>query len=235
MKGFLRALRAEGVKTALRTKYRVFLVLLLCVYVLSQLFHMKLLPHSGRGVAIGGFLLNVYLPLLAFLTANDLFACEIRMRCIQQAVFRPISRMGIFFAKFACVLWNCAAHLMIVCAIDTALAFSGNALGSPWQLVFALIDLVPLCTLCAFACFVSLAFASPAFSMLFCLAGYIFMHAAGAFTGASPVLFTSYLTWHTLFQGGMSLTSLAVRILMVASPAVFFLFSGALILEGKRF
>lgn len=235
MRGFLNALRAEGFKTAGRTKYRVLLILLLGAYVLSQLIHIRLPSNSGRGIAMGGFLLNVYLPLLAFLTANDLFAGEIRMRSIQQAVFRPISRMSIYFAKCACVFLNCAAHLMIICVIDTALAFFANALASPWQVVLALVDLVPLCTLCAFACFISLVFASPALSMLLCLAGYVFMQAAGAFMGASPVLFTSYLAWHTLFQGGMSFSSLFVRILMVVSPGVFFLFTGALILENKRF
>lgn len=235
MTGFANAFRAERFKTFKRKKYKVFLLVLLILYALSHLIAGKLPDHAGRGIAMGGFLLNVYLPMIAFLTANDLFASEIRARSIQQAILRPVSRMGVFFAKFACVFLNCAVPLLLISTIDTALCLSGHALGSAWQIVYAFADLIPVLTLCAFACFVSLAVHSPAFSMLLCIAGYIAMQAAGAFMGASTVLFTGYLTWHTLFQGGMNASGLLIRILMVVAPGVLFVFTGAFILEGKRF
>jgi len=235
MNGFRRAFAAEWFKITRRTKYKVFFLILSVLYAGAVLLSVKLSGGAQRGIALEGLILNIYMPLVMFLGANDLIAGEIRTHSIHMAVSAPFSRTQLFLAKFLAVFLNAAAPAVIICVIDTGLAVFGRSLGDGHQLFYLLIDLVPAAALAAFACCVPLVIPGSALSMLICICVYIVLRLTGIFAGFSAALFTSYSAWHPLFLGGMRFISLLARILAIVSPLAFFLSAGCCMMERKRF
>ena len=232
MSGFLHVLRAEERKIFKRRKYKVFFILMLLVYVLIRVLVKK--ANVGSNL-FENLLLYAYLPMLAFMGANDVFASEIKSGSIVTSLVCPVSRTGLYLAKGLSVFLNCAGHAFLFAALDTVLILTIGGVGSIWQIAYLALDMVPLLTLIGCACFLSFLIPSPALSMLISLTFYAIMAAGAAVLGWSTVLFTAYLKWHNLLLDGVRLSNLLVRVLMVVSPMVLFFSLGALLMERKRF
>ncbi len=235
MTGLRNALRGERRKLDRRKKYTVLFVLFLIAYLIGRAVAFFTDITGASGVVMGNSLLVFYLPLIAFMAVNDLIASEIRNKSIQHCLVKPVTRMTVYFAKCLAVLIKCARHACGLIVIDYIfMMFNLNA-GSYIQTVYMLFDLIPLMTLIAFSALIAVIIQNSALSMLLTLVLYAGMHVAGSFLGVSPILFTSYLNWHGMLHGGISLIGFIERILAVAAPGVLFTVLGAIVLERKRF
>lgn len=233
--GVFRSLKGEMRKLDKRKKYNVFFILFLLAYLIGRVIAHFSGLNAESGVVMGNSLLVFYLPFIAFLGVNDLLASEIHDRSIQQCLVRPVSRMSVYFAKILAVIIKCARHALWLTAIDYGFMLIGLGSGSPLQAAYLMFDLIPLCTLIAFAALISVLVHSPALSMLFALVLYAALMVSGSFLGLSPVLFTSYLNWHTMLHGGLNPIGFLERFLAVTAPGAAFLMLGAIALERKRF
>ena len=234
MNGLIRAAKTETLKLTKRGKYKVFFLILLILYAALRVAA-NTAGTKGSGIVMGSFLLNYYLPFMAFLGVHDLISSEIRNRSIFLSLIAPVNRMTVYIAKCIAVWLLCALQMLALISIDYLFSFIGPMAGSSMQIVYALFDLIPLFTLIAFSAFISILFRNGAFSMLITLVLYAAMTLASPFVGLSPALFTSYLGWHTFLHGGMNLSGIMERILAVAAPCAVFLTLGAIMLERKKF
>ncbi len=235
MKRYFFALKGEMRKLNRRKKYRALFVLFLLAYFIGRVTAYFTHVSSASAVAMGNGLLVFYLPLIAFLSVNDLIASEIRDRSIQQCLVRPLTRMEAYFAKLTAALIKCARQAFCLVAIDSVLIFSRLNAASPLQAVYMLFDLIPLMTLIAFSALIAVVIQNSALSMLLTLVLYAGMHVAGSFFGVSPILFTSYLSWHGMLHGGLNAIGFIQRFMAVTAPGVLFAVLGAIALERKRF
>lgn len=235
MTGFFRAFKGEMRKLNRRRKYTVLLIIFLIIYLIGRAI-MSFTDVSGaRSIVMGNSLLTVYLPLIAFIATNDLISSEIHDKSIQQCLIKPVTRMQVYFAKCLAALVKCVRHAFLLIAIDYILCYIGLNAGSYLQAAYMLFDLIPLMTLIAFSALISVLISNAALSMLLTLVTYAGLHVAGSFLGLSTVLFTSYLNWHGMLHGGLSVIGFAERILAVMAPGVLFAVLGAIVLERKRF
>lgn len=235
MTGFFRALKGEMRKLNKRRKYNVLFILLLIPYMIGRVVAAFTHMNAASGVVLGNTLLMFYLPLIAFVGVNDLISSEIKERSIQQCLIKPVSRMTVYIAKCAAVFLKCARHAFWLMLVDYAFGFIGIGSGSYFQILYLAFDMIPLFALIAFAALISVCVNSPAFSMLLTIVAYIAMIVAGSFLGVSQILFTSYMAWHSMLHGGISLIGYIERILAVVAPGVLFTVLGAIVLERKRF
>ena len=235
MSMFLNALKGEMRKLNRRKKYRVLFALFLIAYLIGRAIAYFSNVSAAAGIAMGGGMLTFYLPLISFIAIGDLISSEIRDRSIQQCLVRPVPRMTIYFAKCISALIKCVSQALCIIIIDCILIFFGLNAGSPLQPIYLLFDLIPLMTVISLSALISIVVVNSAFSMLITLVLYAGMHVAGSFFGVSQILFTSYLSWHTMLHGGLSAIAFIERFLAVIAPCIVFLMSGAIVMERKRF
>ena len=241
MNGFLSVLKAETRKLRKRKKYFIFLLIAMGLGVLTGI--LNTLPALSSEPAINLFsaagyidhMFSIYLPLIVFMAANDLIASEIKEKTIISSLVSPVSRTCIYTAKCFSILLFTVVQALIIAAGNVVLYFITDGGISLLPFSYVLFDAIPLFTLIVFACLISLLTHSPAFSMLLLIVSYILLKVLGSFFGISPMLFTSYIPWHSMLHGGLNAFDLLLRIAAVAAPAILFLSAGALTLEGKRF
>ncbi|MBE5790627.1 MAG: hypothetical protein E7322_00530 [Clostridiales bacterium] len=231
---FLNALRGEMRKLNKRRKYHVLFILFLIAYLIGRVIAYFSNVSAAAGVAMGNGLLVFYLPLIAFIAVNDLISTEIRDRSIQQCLVRPVPRMTVYLAKCVSAIVKCARQAFFLIIIDYAMSLAGLNAGSLLQAAYLIYDMIPLMTLVAMSALIAVVVQNSAFSMLLTLVLYAGMHVAGSFFGVSPILFTSYMNWHTMLHGGLSIIGFIERFLAVTAPGVLFLTAGAIVMERKR-
>ncbi|MBQ9854639.1 MAG: ABC transporter permease subunit [Clostridia bacterium] len=235
MTGLRNALKGEMRKLARRKKYNVLFILFMIAYLIGRAIASFTHVSGASDVAMGNGLIVIYLPLIAFMAANDLIASEIRDRSIQQCLVKPVTRMEVYFAKCLAAFIKCVRHAFWLILIDCVLMIFDMNAGSHLQVVYMLFDLIPLMTLVAFSALIAVVVRNPALSMLLTLVVYAGLHVAGSFLGVSPILFTSYLGWHGMLHGGLSAVGFIERFLAVTAPGIMFTALGAIVLERKRF
>ncbi len=232
---FLHALRGEMRKLNRRRKYRVLFILFLVAYLIGRAISYFSNVSAAAGIAMGNGLLIFYLPLISFIAVGDLISSEIRDRSIQQCLVKPVPRMTVYFAKCLSALIKCAQQAFCIVMVDYILSFAGLNAGSPLQAVYLAFDLIPLMTVISLSALISIVVSNSAFSMLLTLVLYAGMHVSGSFLGVSQVLFTSYMNWHTMLHGGLSVLGFVERFIAVIAPGVLFLTAGAIVMERRRF
>lgn len=236
MTGILSAFKAETLKLRKHKRYTVFLFIALALtvigYVIRIILNQHLHVNPGSSI-VSGALFTVYLPLIAFIAANDLLAGELKDRSILVCLLSPVSRMCVYIAKCLAILAVCLFHALVLIFTETVYLLIFEKTLSLLPYVYVLVDMLPLFTLIAFSCLMSVVTQSPALSMLLSIGGYIALFVLGSFFGLSPIMFTSYLTWHTLLHGGLGFTDLIIRFFAVAAPMTLFVSAGALILDSK--
>lgn len=245
MNALARCIRAETYKLSHRAKYRVFAILLLAGYALRQLLNVKITGNMAMirafgdgGLVFGGFMLYIYLPLIAFMAVNDLFASEIKQKSVRACLMRPIRRASLYMGKCLAAIGMCMAHALLLILADSACAVIPGLepLGDWRQALWYLIDMVPLLSLACFAALINILAPNPAFSMLLCIALYAGLAALGFAFGLTQALFTGYMSWHTLFIGHMMpFSALLPRLAAVFGSMAFFAGAGVLMFTNKQF
>ena len=67
---------------------------------------------SGLPMSSLGFFIQIYIPLIIFMAASDLFSGEIHDGTIRAAFMRPISRAKQYFSKIAAIMTVAVVYLV---------------------------------------------------------------------------------------------------------------------------
>ncbi len=209
-KNELRKLRA-------RKKYYVFLILEILVCVIWGLVSMLVSKVSGGMVDAGfmlagmnmttlGFFIEIYIPLIIFMAACDVYTGEFHDGTIRALFMRPISRGKQYFSKVAAIMTVATIYLVVLFVITTMMQIIGAGSISGVLAAFAsyFIDLIPMIVLVLFTAMINQISSSTSLSVILCIIMYIGLYAFGIVVPqAGSLLFTGMLMWHNMWVGIM--------------------------------
>ena len=215
MKIFIANYRNELRKLIARKKYYVFLAIEIVICVFWGLIGMVLSRASGGTVRTElllsglpmsslGFFIQIYIPLIIFMAASDLFSGEIHDGTIRAAFMRPISRAKQYFSKIAAIMTVAVVYLVALFLLTSLMQAIGMRGVSGIAAAFAsyFLDIIPMLVLVLFAGMVNQFSGSTSLSMLICIIMYIGLYAAGLLVPqAGSLLFTGYMQWHNIWVG----------------------------------
>ena len=242
MHSFLAVTKNEFSKLLAKKKYIVFFIIqiLICaVMVLIQL----VLERVSDGVIRFGFIslsmsmltffISVYIPLMVFMAASDLFSSEFHDGSIRAALMRPVSRFKVFSAKICAVMAMALVYLVSLFVVTVALEviFGGEARNFWHSFGAYLLDVFPLAIVVLMAAFINQLTKSPTLAMLLSIIIYLVLIIAGTFIPQlSGMLFTGYAQWHSLFLGkALPVDALISKIGLLLGYGVVFTSAGFLL------
>lgn len=192
---------------------------------------------SNMPLSMLTFFIQVYIPLMIFMAACDLFTTEVQDGTIRAEFMRPVSRFKIYASKVCAIGIMSVIYLALVFVITTALKLIGGgnteAAASVLDgfLAYSL-DLFPLAVLILFAAMLNQILNSPSLSIIACVIAYLGMCILGIIVPQFGVLaFTGYAQWHNLwlgvtlpFNAMLSKASLLLGYGMIFAGAGYYLF-----------
>lgn len=204
-------------KLRARKKYYVFLVLEILVCVVWGLISMLVSKVSGGVINPGfllsglnmttlGFFIQIYIPLIIFMAACDVFTNELHDGTIRAVFMRPISRAKQYFSKVAAIMTVATIYLVVLFILTTLMQAVGarNLEGAIAAFASYFLDLIPMLVLVLFASMLNQFTNSTSLSVVLCIIMYIGLYAFGIFVSqAGSLLFTGLLMWHNLWVGIM--------------------------------
>lgn len=204
-------------KIRARKKYYVFLILEILVCVIWGLISMLVSKVSGGVIDAGfmlagmnmttlGFFIEIYIPLIIFMTACDVYTGELHDGTLRAVIMRPISRCKQYFSKTAAIMTVATAYLVVLFVITTMMQLIGARSISGIFAAFAsyFLDLIPMFVLVLFAAMINKFSSSTSLSVILCIIMYIGLYVFGLVVPqAGSLLFTGMLMWHNLWVGVM--------------------------------
>lgn len=250
-----RSMLNELSKLAAKKKYLVFLILevVICVgqvlatSLLGKLANRAevgmgdtLVKSSARGLPLDflSFFLMVFIPLVVFMAATDLFCAEFDNHTIKALLIRPISRFKIYISKTLAVLALSVFYLVFVFVSASVLELLLNRSIDAFMTSLGayLLDVVPLIVTCLMAVFINQAVKSPTLSMFLCIAIYAGFHIIGiVMPNLAGLLFTGYTQWHKLFLGApLPFGAVISKIGLMVGYGMLFTAGGFLLFDKKE-
>lgn len=209
------AYRNELEKLLCRKKYLVFLIFDLIAVVgwtllqtLASIFAQKALdvPVAFEALHSLGYTpyMMIFIPFIALLACADLFSGEYHDLSIRMVLQRPVERYQIYIAKVAAVFTVCVgfilAHYVFLLVIK--LLFGKTAAGAGLSLLMYLCDCIPVLVVVLFFAFLHQLIKSPASAVALSVMAFGALLLIGKYvTVAGGMVFTEYLTWHSLWIG----------------------------------
>lgn len=204
-------------KLRARKKYYVFLILEILVCIVWGLISI-LISKASNGYIDGGFMLagmnmttlgffiEIYIPLIIFMAACDVYTSEIHDGTIRAIFMRPVSRLKLYFSKVAAVMTVATVYLVILFVITTMMQIIGaksiDGIFTAFMSYF--LDLIPMLILVLFAAMINQFVSSTSLSVILCIIMYIGLYAFGVVVPqAGSLLFTGLLMWHKMWVGIM--------------------------------
>lgn len=246
MKQFTACLMNEWAKLARRKKYWVLLALGMGVSLLSVLIKVLVgritygsLDLTGLNTASSmmGLFVNIWIPLVSMMAVCDLFATEFQDLTIKATLLRPVHRFKVYCAKIGAVSLLALVYLMGLFLASTVMdLLVGGGFGGVGYAFFAyLLDWIPLIILILMAAFLNQCQKGSTMTMFLCIMVYIVLYVAGiAIPNLSGLLFTGYLTWHSLWLGHLlPVGAIFSKIALLLGYGLIF-FSGGYLLFMKR-
>lgn len=233
MSVFIADLQNQMQKLSARKKYIVFLIIEVLICVVWCLISVALGKVAARGLDMEGagglltgdmpmtmlnFFIQVYVPLIIFMAACDLFTGEAADGTLRAGFMRPVSRFKQYASRVVAIWILAVVYLVILFVLTTLmkglLSHSMAGLGGAFASYF--LDIIPLLVLVLFAVLMNQFSGSTSLSVILCIIVYIGLLAFGVLVPrASGLLFTGYLQWHNLWVGtalpfGPALTKLGI-------------------------
>jgi len=252
MRIFFATYQNEWSKLIARKKYIVFLCigLGLCIIWtgLGQLIASVAMQQSGFSLTLTPtplgtlpFYLQFMIPFLMFMGVTDLITVEAVDNNMKAMIYRPVERWKLYASKILVVVTYAALYLACVFVLSTLL---NQILGRPLrasELFVALVSyamtLIPLAILASFAALIALLGRSGTLTMFLLLLAYFLLSALPVFFPLfNEMLFTSYLSWYTLWIGVLPSASKMIHMLaIVFGYGIVFFTAGSLVFERKEF
>ena len=246
MRQFWACFLNEWTKLAHRKKYWVLLILGAGVSLLVTLGKI-FLGNLSRGsldfsfvssaMSLAGLFLNFWVPLISIMAVCDLFASEFQDLTIKATLLRPVHRFKVYTAKIGAVAALALLYLMGLLLISGVmdLLAGGGISGFFYAFAAYLLDWIPMMILILMAAFLNQCQKGSTMTMFLCIIVYIGLFVAGiAIPNLSGLLFTGYLTWHSLWLGHMlPLGAMLSKITLLLGYGMVF-FSGGYLLFLKR-
>ena len=215
MNTFIASLQNELKKLTARKKYIVFLIIEAAICLLCAGVNFLITRASGgmapSGLLLGnlqlsllGFFVLIYIPLLIFMAACDLYSGEVAGGTIRATFMRPVSRGKQYFSKVLAILILAAVYLVVLLVLTTVIKAigAGTFTGLFESAAAYLLDLIPLIVLVLFAAMINQFTNSTSLSIMLCIILYIGLLVLGIFVPQlSGHLFTGYLQWHNIWLG----------------------------------
>nr|WP_245156648.1 ABC transporter permease subunit [Clostridium aminobutyricum] len=202
-------------KLSTRKKFLVFLIIEVVICIICGVINMAIGKASGGVVssslilanmpmAMLSFFIQIYIPLIIFMAACDLFSGEVHDGTIRATFMRPVSRGKQYFSKIAAIMILAAIYIVTLFIFTTII--KGVAAHSTEGLIDSFLsytlDIIPLIVLVLFAAMMNQFSRSPSLSIIICIIIYIALYIIGIIVPLlSGLLFTGYLQWHNLWIG----------------------------------
>jgi ABC-2 type transport system permease protein len=233
----------ESTKLFKRNKYKI---LLICIGILSislglisnytgSLINVSLsnLPLSTLYI-----LLNILIPLIAFMAVADLFAAEQENGTIKAVITRPINRNEILISKMISILIYVISILIITFIIGLVMGiFFGRTqvINIPEIFIAYVVSVLPIIPTIFLSILISQLSKSSSSSVMLSVLIYIIIILLGIiFPSISSMLFISYTNWYKLFIGAqMPIKSILIIVGLLMGYSLIF-FSGAYTLFEKK-
>ncbi|MBN7773425.1 ABC transporter permease subunit [Clostridium aminobutyricum] len=215
MKLFIANMQNELKKLSTRKKFLVFLIIEVVICIICGVINMAIGKASGGVVssslilanmpmAMLSFFIQIYIPLIIFMAACDLFSGEVHDGTIRATFMRPVSRGKQYFSKIAAIMILAAIYIVTLFIFTTII--KGVAAHSTEGLIDSFLsytlDIIPLIVLVLFAAMMNQFSRSPSLSIIICIIIYIALYIIGIIVPLlSGLLFTGYLQWHNLWIG----------------------------------
>lgn len=244
MQLFMGVFRGEIAKLAARKKYIVFLVIEVLICAIVLLVQMAVEHASGIGLRglnlrmmLLGFFISIYIPLIIFMGACDLFSSEVSENSMRASLMRPASRFKVFFAKTLAVYLLGVCYLFALFFVTVILEIVGGSSLHGFFSSFGayLLDAIPLLVMALMAVFVNQLTRSSTLVMLICIIVLVGSYVANLFLPqVGAVLFTSYGQWHNLWIGTtLPFGAMIMKIGMLLGYGMLFFCGGYYIFERK--
>ncbi|MDD2216156.1 MAG: ABC transporter permease [Eubacteriales bacterium] len=215
MKTFTASLQNELEKIAAKKKFLVFLIIEILICLLCGIINLAIgkvssgmistsLILSNMPMTMLSFFIQIYIPLVVFMAACDLFAVEIHDGTIRATMMRPVNRFKQYFSKVAAVLILAGVYIVTLFLVTTIIKGIGahSAAGLGINLLAYVLDMIPLIVLVLFAAMLNQFFNSPSLSIILCIILLIGFYIIGIIVPeTSGLLFTGYMQWHNLWLG----------------------------------
>ena len=249
MTTFNASLLNELKKIISRKKYVVFLILEIAASVLVAVIGYALgnassVPITAEAVLTNlpvkmlPFFIQVYIPLIIFMAACDLYASEVQDGTIRATFMRPVSRFKQYFSKVTAIFIIAVIYLsvLLVSAAAVKIAGTGSASGILENFASYALDAIPLIVLILFAATINQFSKSSSLAIVLCIILYIGISALGIFVPqTSGLLFTGYLQWHNLWLGIMlPFSAMLAKIAILVSYGMIFACVGYYLFERKE-
>ena len=202
------------------------------------------LPAALSNLSLSNFmfvalppLCSIFLPLVIFMLAADLYTHEIENKSIKCCLMRPVSRLSVYLSKFLAI--TCYTALLLGVAFVVTGVFqvisdgSANALGG--ALGAYAVSLLPLLGFIATAAFISVLVPNPSMSMFLSIIVYVAMLAASLiWSQAGSAFFTSYLGWYKMWMGsGVPAGHIITTIALITSYSALVFMCGYFVFDKK--
>jgi len=176
-----------------------------------------------------------------FMGVTDLITIEGADNTMKAMIYRPVERWKLYFSKILAVITYAALYLACVFIVSAAL---NQIFGRPLSvsglftaLASYALTLIPLAILASFAAFVALIGRSGTLTMFLLLVIYLLLSVLPFFFPVlSEMLFTSYLSWYSLWIGALPAASKLLHMLIIVfGYGVVFLTAGSLLFDRKGY
>lgn len=202
-------------KLSTRKKFLVFLIIEIIICIICGLINVAIgrasdglvsssLVLANMPMAMLSFFIQIYIPLIIFMAACDLFAGEVHDGTIRATFMRPVSRGKQYFSKIAAVMIVAAIYLLTLFVFTSIIKGIGahSTEGLVDSFLSYSLDIIPLIVLVLFAAMMNQFSRSPSLSIIICIIMYIGLYMIGILVPLlSGLLFTGYLQWHNLWIG----------------------------------
>ena len=225
-------------KLFMRPKYMLFLLLELLICLLSMFVNTAVikLTYGDAAEAAAGIPVNMlytaslmFVPVVVFIAAGDMFSGERYDYSLQVLLVRPISKMKIYVSKIMALLVITAMFLlgMLVSSFIMELAVIHTVENSLSVAVYYALNFVPLITVVLFAAFINQFSSNAGMSIFMCTVILLGVYALQVFVPfVENFVFTKYLIWHTLWAEQSSLIKLAQAGIVTAAYDIIFFIAG---------
>jgi ABC-2 type transport system permease protein len=233
----------ESTKLFKRNKYKI---LLICIGILSISLGLisnytgSLINVSLSNIPLSTLyiLLNILIPLIAFMAVADLFAAEQENGTIKAVITRPISRNEILISKMISILIYIISILIVAFIISLVIGiFFGRTqvINIPEIFIAYVVSILPIIPTILFSILISQLSKSTSSSVMLSVLIYIIIMLLGIiFPSISSMIFITYTNWYKFFIGAqMPIKSILVSIGLILGYSLIF-FSGAYALFEKK-
>ncbi|QIB68532.1 ABC transporter permease subunit [Aminipila butyrica] len=218
MRTFTASLKNELMKISKRKKFLILLIIEILICLLCGGINYLIGKASAGAISASlmlsnmpmnmlSFFIQIYIPLIIFMAACDLFAQEVQDGTIRASFMRPVSRFKLYVSKLSAVTIMSVVYLFVLFVLTTIIKLVGgsnmaSAAGLLESFFAYFLDIFPLIVLILFTAMINQFLNSPSLSIVLCVIIYIGLYILGIVVPqSSGLLFTGYLEWHNLWLG----------------------------------